>query len=80
MRRFKQANQGKHTSRILRRMCLQIIEDPKSKTREKLQAAALLERVMRLSPRRKVKNGQPKKGASDTNGRIDGILRQANAA
>ncbi len=70
------------TKSIIRRACIQVIENPNAKPREKLQAAAILEKMQRtkdLAALRKRKNSQTNLVTLAKNGRIDDILCQVAA-
>ena len=62
---------------LIRKACLQVIENPDSKLRERLQAASILEKLVRLkalASKEKKKSIYKKRVTSDTVSRIDDLL------
>lgn len=74
---------GSKTSKgLIREACREILENPAAKPREKLQAATLLEKLLRfkeLARARKSKMRVSKNGQMDKNGQLNDILRQVHA-
>jgi hypothetical protein len=71
------------SKRLIRQACVQIIEDPTAKPNQKLQAATLLEKLLRyktLAPgrRKKLRNYGTNTGNSVKNSPINDILERAN--
>ena len=72
MSRYRNSNKE-----LIRKVCLEVIESPDSKLRERLQAASMLEKLVRfkaLASKAKNKSTYKKRINDDTMGRIDDLL------
>ena len=68
------------TKRLIRQACTQILADQKSTSRERLQAAAILEKVMRLQELATANRLKRRKNKLERSGDMHDLLDKANAA